>query len=227
MGEDDEAAHAGREAADAGREAARAGREAAAGGGERGVGSKEGGIRGGLGSKGEAQVRNGEGEVGVGEGQVRKIVRDVAVDLRGLMKGEWSRELRGSRGVELACGGRGRRSRDDQARRSIEERGSRAERRVGQVGVGDIRAAKGEGHLRGEVRDLAKDIAEMSVEVRGPWSCVGEMRSGDPEAGTREGHLRSDEGHLRSNEGHLRSEEGPLRSINPHLRIVVPADGNR
>jgi hypothetical protein len=95
------------------------------------------------------------------------------------------------------------------------------------VGVGDIRAAKGEGQLRGEVRALAKDIAEMSVEVRGPRSCVGEMRSGDPEAGVREGHLRSEEGHLRSEEGHLRNEEGPLRSINPHLRIVVPAGGTR
>ena len=75
------------------------------------------------------------------------------------------------------------------------------------MGVGDIRAAKGEGQVRGEVRALAKDIAEMSVEVRGPWSCVGEMRSGDPEMGDDEAQMRNDEAQMRSGDPEVGNKE--------------------
>ena len=89
------------------------------------MGSKEGGIRGGLGSKGEAQVRNGEGEVGVGEGQVRKIVRDVAVDLRGLRRANG----------HVSC--------------EVREGWSW----LAEVAVGAPEMTKREGHLRSEVRE--------------------------------------------------------------------------
>ena len=47
--------------------------------------------------------------------------------------------------------------------------------------VGDTRAAKREAEMSGEVRGAAKGEAEMSGEVRGSRSCVGQMRSGEPE----------------------------------------------
>jgi hypothetical protein len=90
MGEVDEAAHAGRGAAHVGCEATLGGWEAAGveKGGDSGrreaeKGLKEGRDLGVGGSNGEAQVRLGEDEVRVGEAQLRKIVRDVAVEVRG------------------------------------------------------------------------------------------------------------------------------------------------
>jgi hypothetical protein len=94
MGEAHEAAHAGQGAAHAGGEATYGGWEAAGveKGGDSGrreaeKGLEEGGERGVGGSNGEAQVRIGDGEMSGGEAHVRKIVRDVAVEVRGWRRG--------------------------------------------------------------------------------------------------------------------------------------------
>ena len=70
-------------------------------------------------------------------------------------EGTTLKEKRRSRTEEADSRGRSRSPRARKARRWPEEQGSRAEEREGQVGIGDIRVAKGKGERNDEVRGFA------------------------------------------------------------------------